>query len=146
MRGFVVAAVMAVVAGGFAFIAQLDDPGGGGALSALRPFAIGVATALIILAVGLIRTARRGAAAAEDPHTGAWYWTRLELAIGVFPVAYTGSLILFPPAFLGFHRDPPWMVALPFVGLAGMLVGLAWMLRIARGTGDEPPPWRYRDR
>ena len=27
----------------------------------------------------------------------------------------------------------------------GMLVGLVWMIRILRGSRDEPPPWRYRD-
>jgi hypothetical protein len=45
--------------------------------------------------------------------------------------------------------DIPWAViqlallALPVIGL---LVGGAWIIRIAQGTRDESANWRYRDR
>lgn len=43
---------------------------------------------------------------------------------------------------LGF---PAQVVAFVACG-AGILFGIAWMFRIARGPRDEPPAWRYRDR
>jgi hypothetical protein len=33
------------------------------------------------------------------------------------------------------------IVALPFIGLA---IGAAWIIRIARGAGDDAKHWRYR--
>ncbi len=37
-------------------------------------------------------------------------------------------------------------VALPFVGVAGLVIGLIWMVRILRAHQEpEPKGWRYRD-
>jgi hypothetical protein len=74
--------------------------------------------------------------------TPAWYWTRLELAIGVGLVLLVGLNLLFPPVFVGGRAQECWGAA----GFLGMVVGLAWMIRIFRGPRDEPPRWRYRRR
>jgi hypothetical protein len=75
--------------------------------------------------------------------TPAWYWTRLELVIGVAFVVLAGVSFLFPPVFIG-GPEPQRLGAA--AGFLGTLVGLAWMIRIARGPRDEPPAWRYRRR
>jgi hypothetical protein len=31
------------------------------------------------------------------------------------------------------------------VSAVGLVTGVVWMIRITRGSRDEPPPWRYRD-
>ena len=60
------------------------------------------------------------------------------------PVPYDLGMMLNPAA-----ADIPWAVielallALPVIGL--LVVG-AWIIRIARGTGDESANWRYRNR
>jgi hypothetical protein len=74
--------------------------------------------------------------------TRGWYLTRIELAIGI------GAILLYlaQPASMG-APPPQWSEApLTVAGYLGMLVGLAWMIRIFRGPRDEPPRWRYRDR
>ena len=84
--------------------------------------------------------------------TRAWWLVRLELAVGIgltllvgrlgFEVAlrYTGGN---PPT----HRLPlPPNAILALTALAIAIAGLAWMVWIIRGPGDDPPPrWRYRE-
>ena len=81
------------------------------------------------------------------------YWpTRILLAVGfiatVIALAATPYLMTQGPIFrprpdvLGLPAD----VALRLAGLVPVLVGFAWMVRIFRGSRDEPPLWRYRDR
>lgn len=62
---------------------------------------------------------------------------RSGLAAALVAVLFVGWLLQWP--------TPPatWLVA--FAALALMTVGLVWIIRIARGPRDEPPPWRYRD-
>ena len=46
-----------------------------------------------------------------------------------------------------FRFDIPWAIfqLLPVaLAITGLLVGGAWIIRIARGTGDESAHWRYR--
>lgn len=73
--------------------------------------------------------------------TGAWYWTRLELAIGVGAVALAALILLLTPAQVHGHAAQELV---PAAGFVGLLVGLAWMIRIFRGPRDEPRPWRSR--
>jgi hypothetical protein len=85
-----------------------------------------------------------------DRRTRGWYLIRLELAIGLAAVLVVPLLLLVSPSarygmFVA-DRAITWAPSL-FVllaGFAGMLVGLVWMVRIARGPRDAPPAWRYR--
>lgn len=74
--------------------------------------------------------------------TPAWYWTRLELAIGIGLVLLAGLVLLSTPVSMGEQAQEGWGA----VGFVGMLVGLTWMIRTFRGPRDEPPPWRCRRR
>lgn len=89
----------------------------------------------------------------HDGSTPAWWWSRLELAIGValvLLIAFLGSLLASPcfgcsdTISLGPLQVQSGVLA-GFVALAVAVAGLVWMLRIVRGSRDEPPPWRYRD-
>jgi hypothetical protein len=85
----------------------------------------------------------------DAKHTRGWYLTRIELALAVGAPLLTGLLLFVaaPQGMGGFFGEPPLTAYLvPAVGVAGVLVGLAWMIRIYRGPRDEPPRWRYRDR
>ena len=83
------------------------------------------------------------------------YWpTRIMLAVGIvatalvvaFPLlaaaAPQGPMFVQPPDILGLPRD----VAFWLEAAGAAVFGLVWMVRIFRGTRDEPPAWRYRDR
>lgn len=81
------------------------------------------------------------------------YWpTRILLAIGfiatVIALVVTigllaaGQALDADPPILGIPRN----VVVGALGLVPVLAGFAWMVRIARGPRDEPPPWRHRDR
>ncbi len=83
--------------------------------------------------------------------TPAWWPTRILLAIGIGAVLVPVFLLVATPTGSSpmFGPPPGFRAAVSFVtvaGYLGMLVGLAWMIRIFRGPRDEPPPWRYRDR
>jgi hypothetical protein len=154
VRGFVIAAAMVAGAALFAFVAQPGLMGGGGSLLGSWPLAIGAAVALLILSAGLIRAARHGDGPDEgDTRTPAWYWSRLELGIGVVSVLLIGLLGWFAPRpfsgdraiTLGPFLLPSW-TSVPIAALVGAVAGLIWMIRILRGPRDEPPPWRYRKR
>jgi TRAP-type C4-dicarboxylate transport system permease small subunit len=80
------------------------------------------------------------------------YWrTRILL---VFTVAYTAIVLAwaFWSATLTTFDERVGVLGLSATvvvsGLAAglALFGLAWAIRIFRGSRDEPPPWRYRDR
>jgi len=80
--------------------------------------------------------------------------TRILLALGFIATVvavvltlltqlpYQGPLTDHRAAVLGL----PANTALALGGLVPVLVGFGWMLRIFRGSRDEPPAWRYRDR
>lgn len=74
------------------------------------------------------------------------YWpTRIMLAVGIAAVVLTAVMLLMEPTSTGGRTR---MVEHPLVLAAflAMVVGLVWMLRIFRGSRDEPPAWRYRGR
>ena len=83
------------------------------------------------------------------------YWpTRLLLGVGILAVVLVAVFLAAgamsgpcfgcdrPPDVLGVRAD----VLLPVVGGVLAVVGLVWLVRIFRGSRDEPPAWRYRDR
>jgi hypothetical protein len=75
--------------------------------------------------------------------------TRIELALGIGAVLFALWATTYDP-MLSHPLIEPRPVGLADLivpaGFVGMLVGLAWMLRILLGLRDEPPPWRYRGR
>jgi hypothetical protein len=92
----------------------------------------------------------------QSKRTQAWWWVRLELLAGICLTVLIGlrgldwALETLEPTFG--KPLPLGPLGLP-LGVFGMItalviavVGLIWMVRIFRGPGDEPPPWRYRDR
>jgi hypothetical protein len=81
----------------------------------------------------------------DDRRLPASYPARTLLVIGIGAVLSAGWLFIAEPTFM-ISRPRMWESPLVVAGFLGMLVGLAWMIRIFRGPRDEPPPWRYRDR
>jgi hypothetical protein len=87
------------------------------------------------------------------PDKAPGYWpTRILLVVAVIATVIAvavalGSAFWMSPMF----GDVPSVFGLPgriavTVLASGVaLAGLAWTIRIFRGTRDEPPPWRYRD-
>jgi hypothetical protein len=59
--------------------------------------------------------------------------------------------VLYDLGMINPGTDVPWafvqlmLFAAPIIGIIGVLVGAAWIIRDARRTGDEPTDWRYRD-
>ena len=86
-----------------------------------------------------------------DTRTAAWYRTRAMLALGIGAVLVPVVLLFFGPEALYASVGNATLVVplngpLTWAGFLGILLGLAWMIRIFRGPRDEPPRWRYRDR
>jgi hypothetical protein len=83
------------------------------------------------------------------------YWpTRVLLVAGILwtaVVILVARPVIFPMPCFGCGSNR-YVLGLPgdvLVGALGVVLavfGLVWMLRIFRGPGDDPPPWRYRDR
>jgi len=83
----------------------------------------------------------------DHGRTWRWWAVRFELALGLAAVLLVGRLILSlgEPMFDGSPTPTAVVLSLWAVWVM-MVVAFAWMVRIARGPRDEPPPWRYRDR
>jgi hypothetical protein len=85
-------------------------------------------------------------------NSAAAYWpTRIMLAIGILATAavvLATRLVIDPLMSDGRETVFGWPsnVVLAAVGVGLPVFGLIWMLRIFRGTRDEPQDWRYRDR
>jgi hypothetical protein len=75
--------------------------------------------------------------------TSAWLLTRLLLVIGTCAVLLVAVAILLEKASMGGAQR---LLEHPLVwaGIFGMLFGLGWMIRIVRGTREDPPRWRHR--
>ena len=89
-----------------------------------------------------------------NPDKAPAYWpTRILLAVAIVATMITVAIALWPglqpePMFGRDHVSvlglPSSVVGMLFpVGLA--LLGLAWEIRIFRGSRDAAPPWRYRE-
>jgi hypothetical protein len=79
--------------------------------------------------------------------TARWLVTRLELALGVLSViaAIALPLVVGPSQTPLMVDGPGWISLLTIVGTAGCVVGLVWMLRIARRPAETGPSiWRAR--
>jgi hypothetical protein len=63
-------------------------------------------------------------------------------------LAFAAFLFLSPPNTIGPYFEPgliDWIA--PGIGIVGILVGLAWMIRIIRANPEpDSSAWRYRDR
>jgi hypothetical protein len=74
--------------------------------------------------------------------------TAVELAIAVVAFGLIGLLIVAAPHTIGgMSREAPtvlsWLVY--GAGVAGILVGVIWIVRVARGFGeDDASTWRSR--
>jgi hypothetical protein len=97
--------------------------------------------------VGQRIAATRSALASRLPPMG-WWTTRIELGIAI-AAAFVPPLMV-PVVTAPTFRDESPLMALAALGLAeaGILVGLAWMIRIYRAplNLDAGATWRYRDR
>jgi hypothetical protein len=87
----------------------------------------------------------------ERRPTWRWLVTRFELAIAGICALVPVSIIACAPHFSGGIASSVMGVelrdALLIGGQLAMLVGLTWMVRIARGPEDgRPSIWRYRQR
>jgi len=69
-------------------------------------------------------------------------------AVVLLLVAFVAFLFLSPPNTIGGYIEPgliEWIA--PGLGILGILVGLAWMVRIIRADPEpDSSAWRYRDR
>jgi hypothetical protein len=86
----------------------------------------------------------------EDPLGPGWLLARIELAVGVVAALVIPIWALFTAPssdLMGAGDDGPMAALLPYAAEVGILVALAWMVRIWRGpTRELPPAWRYRSR
>lgn len=70
----------------------------------------------------------------------------LLIAAMAMPAVVVILWVLQPGGFRGFYEPPWYEVALPWVGVAGYLFGLSWMVRIYRADPEpDESTWRYRD-
>jgi cytochrome c biogenesis protein CcdA len=72
---------------------------------------------------------------------------RIELAIGFLaPVVLVFVYVGAPGTIGGGSMHPGWVTLLPWIGGAGVVFGLAWLVRFSRPDpeGGEVD-WRYRD-
>lgn len=78
---------------------------------------------------------------------GAHFLIRAELAIAVAAPLVVAFLYVAAPRFTGGIRER-WLLEqlLPWAGVAGVILGLVWMIRLSRAEpeGGERT-WRYRD-
>lgn len=89
-----------------------------------------------------------------NDRTSAYWPTRILFAV-VAVTAVATAAFAFGVCFVGiwgFGEDDPLVAGLPthvWFGLVATglpLAGLAWLIRLYRGSDDAPPAWRYRDR
>ena len=79
---------------------------------------------------------------------GARFLIRAELAVAIIALLIAAFwYVAAPGASMPMFWKPPLLVALaPWAGGIGLVVGIAWMVRLSR---PDPEPgersWRYRD-
>jgi hypothetical protein len=74
-------------------------------------------------------------------------WIHAELALGFLaPVVVAFLLFAAPGTTGGPMFEPLWVTLLPWIGGAGVLVGLAWLVWLSRPNPERGEVvWRYRD-
>jgi hypothetical protein len=73
---------------------------------------------------------------------------RFELVIAFAAPVLAGILWISAPGMIGpmFYEPPPFGWLLPLVAIAGLVVGIVWMLRLSRQDPEAGErSWRYRD-
>jgi hypothetical protein len=74
---------------------------------------------------------------------------RFELGVAFTTPVVAGFLFIAAPQFGGglSHREPPLIESLvPWAGVLGVIIGIVWMIRIARADPEAgESSWRYRD-
>jgi hypothetical protein len=72
---------------------------------------------------------------------------RLMFAAALIPLAVAAFFFVAAPNFTGGFYDPgPIGLLVPAIGVAALVVGLAWMVRILRADPEpDAKSWRYRD-
>jgi hypothetical protein len=72
---------------------------------------------------------------------------KFEFAAAILAIVATGFVFVAAPGFMG-GGPPEWLtVGSWIVALAGVAVGLVWMIRIYRADPEpDQRAWRYRDR
>ena len=79
----------------------------------------------------------------------AHFLIRAELVIAFAAPVLTGFLFVAQPGTMGggwFYK--PWLIEIlfPWVAVAGVVVGIVWMLRLSRQDPEAGErTWRYRD-
>lgn len=68
--------------------------------------------------------------------------TRLELGFGALAILLALFIMIAAPRF---HHWPGPHLRIEVIGMVGIVVGFAWMLRIRLADPESgAPPWRYR--
>jgi hypothetical protein len=75
------------------------------------------------------------------------FWILVELAVGFLAPVALAFVFVAAPATIGIPMfEPLWVTLMPWVGGAGVLFGLAWMIRLSRPRVEAGErDWRYRD-
>jgi hypothetical protein len=78
----------------------------------------------------------------------AWVAIRFELAIGFLAPVVLAFILVAMPGDIGpmFYRTPWWVGLVPLIGVAGVVFGLVWLVRLSRPDPERGEVrWRYRD-
>ena len=73
---------------------------------------------------------------------------RAELAVAIAAPLILGLLYVAAPGTTRpmFSEPPRFVGLLPWAGVAGIVVGIAWMIRLSRPDAEPGErSWRYRD-
>lgn len=72
---------------------------------------------------------------------------RLELAVGFrAPVVVAFIAVTAPGTMGGPMFQPLWVTLVPWIAGAGVVCGLAWMVKLSRPNSERAEAdWRYRD-
>ncbi len=74
---------------------------------------------------------------------------RLELTIGFLAPVVLAIVLVAKPGTIGepmFYAGWGWVALLPYIGGAGIVLGLVWLVRLSRLAPERGEVhWRYRD-
>ena len=73
---------------------------------------------------------------------------RMMILGALVVLAIPAFFFIAAPNFTGMtlHEPGALLVALPLVGVAGLVIGFVWMVRIFRADAEpDAKSWRYRD-
>ena len=74
---------------------------------------------------------------------------RVELAVGFLAPVVLAFVFIARPGMMGrpmFYSGPLWVTLLPWIGAAGVVFGLVWLVRLSRPDPERGEVhWRYRN-